>query len=492
MKIFFLIIVLLFSNLAFGDKPIVMVGSKAFTEGYILAEIMAQTLEQVGEVQVVRKFGLGGTGIPYEALVKGSIDLYPEYSGTISEAILKTHAVGDLRTLQKELVPLNLIITESLGFNNTYALAINGKLAKEKNITDISDLKKYLDIRAGFSHEFISRPDGYPGLSEKYNLKLINVKALEHSLAYEAIDRGEIDLTDAYSTDAKIQRFGLRILNDDRHFFPDYFALVLARKEFAAKYPKSWRALKKLEDTISEEEIQHLNGLSELQKMPFPEIAAEFLHKRGAQIIEDSTLRKVWTYTKQHLALVCISLLASILLGLPLAILSARFRILGRYILMTSGVIQTIPSLALLCFLIPLFGIGTVPALVALFLYGLLPIVINTYTSLISIDSKLIESAKALGLSSYQRLTLIELPLASPAIMAGIKTSAIINIGTATLAALIGAGGYGTPIVTGLALNDIPMILQGAIPAALMSLFAYGFFGIADRVIIPKGLRSKS
>jgi len=489
MKIFGMVSIIFLSPLVFAQKPTVTVGSKAFTESYILAEIISQTLEQTGEVQVVRKFGLGGTGIPYEALMKGSIDLYPEYSGTISEAILKKHSDNDLKTIQEDLVPINLIITGSLGFNNTYALAMNGKLAKEKNITEISDLKKFPDIHVGFSHEFMNRPDGYPGLSEKYNLKLTNIKALEHSLAYEAIERGEIDLTDAYSTDAKIQRFGLRLLNDDKHFFPDYFALILARKEFATKYPRSWKALKKLEETISEEEIQHLNGLSDLEKMEFPQIAAEFLHKRSTQIIENSTLRKVWGYTKQHLALVSISLLVSILFGLPLAILAARFRTLGRYILLTSGVIQTIPSLALLCFLIPFFGIGTIPALVALFLYGLLPIVINTYTSLISIDSKLIESAKALGLSSFQRLILIELPLSSPAIMAGIKTSAIINIGTATLAALIGAGGYGTPIVTGLALNDIPTILQGAIPAALMSLLAYGLFEIADRVVIPKGLR---
>jgi osmoprotectant transport system permease protein len=397
--------------------------------------------------------------------------------------------VDDLKTLQEELKPFNLIITNSLGFNNTYALAVNGRLAKEQNINNISDLKKISDIRVGFSHEFMSRPDGYPGLSEKYGLKFSNVKALEHSLAYEAIDRGEIDLTDAYSTDAKIERFGLHVLNDDRHFFPEYFALILARKEFSDRFPKSWKALRKLEETISEEEIRHLNGLSDLQKMAFPQIAADFLHKRSAQVIEDSTLRKVWGYTKQHLALVFISLLASMLIGIPLAILAARFRTLGRYILLISGVIQTIPSLALLCFLIPFFGIGTFPALIALFLYGLLPIVISTYTSLISIDLKLIESAKTLGLSPFQRLILIELPLSSPAIMAGIKTSAIINIGTATLAALIGAGGYGTPIVTGLALNDIPTILQGAIPAAIMSLLANGLFEIADRIVIPKGLR---
>jgi len=475
--------------MVFADKPSVTVGSKAFTESYVLAEIISQVLEQANEVKVVRKFGLGGTGIPFEALKRGSIDLYPEYSGTITEAILKTHAASDLGEIRKELVPLNMTITDSLGFNNTYALAVSGKIAEEKNLRDISDLVKASDIRVGFSHEFLNRADGYPGLSAKYDIKLKNVKGLEHSLAYEAINRGEIDLTDAYSTDAKIQRFNLKILHDDKKFFPDYFAVILAKKDFPQRFPKSWAALKNLEGTISEREIQELNGFSDLDKIGFSQIASLFLNKKVSPKKEDAILGKVWVYTKQHLALVSISLFVSILFGLPLGVFAARFRRLGQFILVISGVIQTIPSLALLSFFIPLFGIGTIPSLVALFLYGLLPIVIGTYTAMISIDKGLLESSRALGLTAFQRLILIELPLCSPAIMAGIKTSAIITIGTATLAALIGAGGYGTPIVTGLALNDTSTILQGAVPAALMSLITYGLFGIFDRIIIPKGLR---
>jgi osmoprotectant transport system permease protein len=480
---------LVFSSPAIAAKPTIAVGSKVFTEGYIVSEIIAQTIEHAGEVQVVRKFGLGGTGIVYEALTEGSIDIYPEYSGTITETILKSKSASSLSELKREVETIGLIITNSLGFNDTYALAMNGKLSRERKIFNISDLNNFPDIRVGLSHEFLKRSDGYPGLTDAYKLKLQNVKGLEHSLAYEAIERGEIDLTDAYSTDAKIERFKLRVLDDDLHFFPDYFVVALAKRDFAIKFPKSWLAVKKLEESISEDDIRSMNAASEIDKKEFSDIASQYLYKRSAGPVSNSVLRKVWTYTKQHLALVGISLFLSILVGLPLGILAARYRKLGRFILITSGLLQTIPSLALLCFLIPFFGIGTIPSLIALFLYGLLPIVINTDTALISIDGQLIESARALGLSRIRRLLVIELPLASPGIMVGIKTSAIINIGTATLAALIGAGGYGTPIVTGLALNDVPTILQGAVPAALMSLVAFGLFELVNRVVIPKGLR---
>ena len=169
--------------------------------------------------------------------------------------------------------------------------------------------------------------------------------------------------------------------------------------------------------------------------------------------------------------------------------MAARFRRLGQTTLVSVGILQTIPSLALLCFMIPLFGIGRLPSLVALFLYALLPIVRSTYTGLIGLDRQLLEIAGVLGLSQRQRLTRIELPLASLNIMAGIKTSAVLTVGTATLAAFIGGGGYGTLIVRGLALNDIPTILAGAVPAAVMALVIHACFELVDRLVIPEGLR---
>jgi len=148
-----------------------------------------------------------------------------------------------------------------------------------------------------------------------------------------------------------------------------------------------------------------------------------------------------------------------------------------------------VPALALLMFMIPLFGIGTAPALVALCLYALLPIVRNTYTGMISIDRQLLEIAEVLGLGGRRRLLRIELPLSSVSVMAGIKTSAVMTVGTATLAAFIGGGGYGTLIVRGLALDDIGTILAGALPAAGMAAALEGVFELADRFVIPRGLR---
>ncbi len=154
--------------------------------------------------------------------------------------------------------------------------------------------------------------------------------------------------------------------------------------------------------------------------------------------------------------------------------------------------IQTVPSLALLCLLIPVFGVGTKPALAALCLYSLLPVVLNTFTGVRTVDPAHLENARAFGLTRPQILFRIVLPLASPTVLAGIKNATIVSIGTATLAALVGAGGYGAPIVSGLSLNDVPTILTGAIPAALMALIAYGLFELLGRLLIPSGLREQS
>jgi osmoprotectant transport system permease protein len=189
------------------------------------------------------------------------------------------------------------------------------------------------------------------------------------------------------------------------------------------------------------------------------------------------------------LALVAAALLAAIAVAIPLGVLAARWRGVGRAVLGVVGVVQTIPSLALLVFMIPVLGIGAAPAIAALFLYGLLPIVRNTHAGLTGIAPELRESALALGLPSWARLRLVELPLAAPAILAGVKTSAVITVGTATLGALIGAGGYGQPILTGIRLASVPLILEGAIPAAALALLAQGAFDLAERAVVPRGLR---
>lgn len=471
--------------------PTLTVGSKTFTEGYILSETVSQIIEETGEAKVNRKFGLGGTGIVYQALSSGEIDLYPEYTGTIAETVLKDPAITDTKAIRSAVEKLGLIMSDSLGFNNTYALAVRGDFAHQHKLSQISDLAKTPNIRVGLTHEFVNRPDGYPKLIDHYGIKWSDVSLMAHALAYEAIARNEIDLTDIYSTDAKIEKLGLVVLKDDKKIFPNYFAVLLARKDLSLRFPKTWVALKSLEGKINEHEMIRLNAMADIDKLSFREVASRFLQEKlpGKHQSPGETAETLSSLTRQHLVLVGISLLLSILVGIPLGILSTRYEILGQTILTLSGVLQTIPSLALLCFLIPAFGIGMRPALVALFLYGLLPIVTGVHTGLTGLDPRLSNSARALGLSSWQRLRLIDLPLASRNIMAGIKTSAIISIGTATLAALIGAGGYGAPIITGLALNDMRTILTGAIPAAVMALVANALFEALNRLIIPKGLR---
>jgi osmoprotectant transport system permease protein len=221
-------------------------------------------------------------------------------------------------------------------------------------------------------------------------------------------------------------------------------------------------------------------------------VAADFARAAfgaAAPVEQESVLASVLRHTREHLALVAISLGAAIALAIPLGIASVRYARLGQVILSVTGLIQTIPALALLVFMIPPLGIGAPPAIAALFLYSLLPIVRNTHAGLNDIPDSLRESAEALGLPSGARLRRIELPLASRSILAGVKTSAVINIGTATLGALIGAGGYGQPILTGIRLDDVGLILQGAVPAALLALVVQGAFELAERGLVPRGLR---
>ncbi|MDR3569875.1 MAG: ABC transporter permease [Syntrophobacteraceae bacterium] len=200
---------------------------------------------------------------------------------------------------------------------------------------------------------------------------------------------------------------------------------------------------------------------------------------------------RVWKRTAEHLYLVSISLCAAILVSLPLGILAEKRPGPGRVILALVGIIQTIPSLALLVFMIPFLGIGARPAIAALFLYSLLPIVRNTYAGLREVPLDVRESAEALGLPPGASLMLVELPMASRIILNGVKTSAVINVGTAIPGALISAGGYGQPILTGIRMDDPGLILQGAVPATLLALLARGLFGLAELVVVPKGLRLK-
>ena len=485
------------------------VGSKRFTESYILGEIIKQTAETAGETSVVHQQGLGNTAIVLNALTSGNIDIYPEYTGTIAKEILKLDAVPSLAELNAALAPKGLAVGVPLGFNNTYALALRADDARAKGITRLSDLKAHPELRLGLSQEFIGRADGWPGLKQAYDLPFATPRGLDHGLAYEAIAQKQVDVIDIYSTDAKIDRYGLTVLADDRHYFPRYDAVLFYRADLPQRLPKTWRALTRLEGSIDDASMRRMNAAAELENRDFASIAAAFVTQRFATADKAATagatrapadgfLRKLFgpdlgRLTVEHLALVFLSLAASIVVGIPLGVLAAKHPATQGWVLGTTSVVQTIPSLALLAVLIPLTGrIGVVPAFIALALYALLPIVRNTHAALTQIPRGMKEAARSLGMREGTILQKIELPLSANTIMAGIKTSAVINVGTATIAAFIGAGGYGERIVTGLALNDHAMLLAGAIPAAVLALAIEGGFRAGERWVIPQGLRYAS
>ena len=490
------------------------VGSKRFTESYILAEIVKQTAETAGETTVTHRQGLGNTAILLSALQTGSIDIYPEYTGTIAREILKLDSVPPLTELNAKLAARGLQVTVPLGFNNTYALAIRAETAERKSITRLSDLKKFPDLRLGLSQEFIGRADGWPGLKRTYALPFDTLRGLDHGLAYEAVAQGQVDIIDIYSTDAKIGKYQMTVLTDDRQYFPRYDAVLLYKADLPARLPKTFAALTQLEGRISDAAMRRMNAAAELENKTFADVAREFLAAKNpdaANAIASEeknpakatmTANGFWQklfgadfsrLAAEHLALVFLSLIASIAIGIPLGIFAARHPAAETIILGVTGVLQTIPSLALLAILIPITGrIGLIPAFIALAVYALLPIVRNTHAGLTQIPRGVKQAAESLGMTPPMILRLIELPLARPTILAGIKTSAVINVGTATIAAFIGAGGFGERIVTGLALNDNATLLAGAIPVAVMALLIEGAFNIGERSLIPQALRKRA
>ncbi len=483
-----------------ANAATLQVGSKRFTESYILGEIVAQTARTDGATETTHQRGLGNTAILLNALETGSIDLYPEYTGTIAREILKLDSVPPIAELNAQLARRGLAAAVPLGFNNTYALAIRGSDARAKAVARISDLKQHPELRLGLSQEFLGRADGWPGLVRTYGFNVPPPKGIDHGLAYEAIANGQVDVIDIYSTDAKLDKYQLSVLADDAGFFPRYDAVLLYRADLPQRFPQAWAALAKLEGRIDDATMRHLNALAELEGKDFAQVAAEWRGQGGktspatrtqppslwARIFADDFGRLAF----EHLGLVFAALAASCLIGIPLGMLAARRPAIEKLVFGVVGTIQTIPALALLAFLIPLTGrIGPIPAFIALTLYALLPIVRNTHTAMVQIPRSMIEAAQALGLRPALILRKIELPLATQTLLAGIKTSAVVNVGTATIAAFIGAGGFGERIVTGLAVNDQTTLLAGAIPVAVLALLVQGAFDLLERVIVPAGLR---
>jgi osmoprotectant transport system permease protein len=467
----------------------VTVASKSFGESVIVGEIVADVARASGAT-VTHQRALGGTRLVWDALRTGAVDVYPEYTGTLAQEIFAGEVGSD--DLAAALAARGIAMSRPLGFNDTYALAVTGATARRLQLARLSDLRAHPELRLGFSSEFMSRHDGWPGLRARYRLPQQQVRGLEHDLAYRGLASGDLDVVDVYTTDPEIAARQLTVLTDDLGFFPRYDAVLLYRQALGTRAPRVVAALTALEGRLSTVRMAALNARAKLDRIPEEAVAAAFVAQDLGLTVDDhatSRLRRVLARTVEHLWLVGLSLALAILIAIPLGIVAARRARLGQLVLATVGVVQTIPSLALLVFMIPLFGIGTVPACVALFLYSLLPIVRNTVAGLADLPPALRESAEALGLSPAAILRLIELPLASRAILAGIKSAAIIDVGTATLGALVGAGGLGQPILTGIRLNDFSLLLEGAVPASLLALVVQAAFELLERLVVPRGLR---
>ena len=495
-----LLIVCIFTPIS-GERARIRFASKKFTESIILGELAVQLARDAdGDSAHLRE--MGGTRILFSALRAGEIDAYAEYSGTIDKELLGGRAKGDLERMAAELLGMGVRMSRPLGFDNTYAIGVKAELAEKLRLEKISDLARHPELRLGFSNEFMARQDGWPGLRDRYGLEALDAAGMDHDLAYRQLDAGAVHAMDVYTTDADIAYWKLRTLEDDRGYFPRYEALILYRDDLVAREPDVVTALLKLEGQIDAVTMMAMNGRVKLDRVTESQVAADFLGERlgiDTAPAETTRLGRIGRRSWEHLGLVRISLALAILVAIPIGIVAAKRPRFGQLLLSAVGVAQTIPALALLVVLIrpaaklglPSAGTGSAPALAALFLYSLLPVVRNTYTGLRDIPRETTESACAMGLTPWTRLRLIELPLAVPTILAGLKTAAVLNVGFATLGALIGAGGYGQPILTGIRLDDMGLILEGAVPAAVMALAVQGVFELAEKRLLPAPLRMR-
>jgi osmoprotectant transport system permease protein len=490
-------------------RPIV-IASKPFGESYLLAEMFAQLLEARG-FSVQRRPGLGATEIAFQALRTNAIDVYPEYTGTGLLAILGERPSADPRQAYRQVSRefrrrYGARWLPPLGFQNTYAISVRRETARRYGLSTLTDLARVSrSLRAGLTPDFIGRADGLPGIQKAYNIGFREVRALLPAVKYQALAAGEVDVIDGYSTDGFIARYDLVVLQDDLRFFPPYEAAALVSPGFARDVPDALAVLSELSGLLTEADMRRFNRRIEVDGIPIPRVAAGALLTlgltggpgavgRATKAPRTGVLAYLWNergtvigLTVRHLLLVGISLGAAIAFALPLGLALERRRSSAEPVIRGVGLLQTLPSIALLAFMIPLLGIGLVPALVALFLYSLYPILRNTYTGVRDAAPEAVGAAWALGMTPRQVLRHVRLPLAAPVIMAGIRTAAVINVGTATLAAFIGAGGLGDLIAAGLALSDTRMILSGALPAAVLALLVDAVLAGCERLVRPGG-----
>lgn len=503
-----------------GPRPVV-VASKPFAESYLLAEVFAQLLE-AHDYPVDRRPGLGTTELVLQALRAGDIDVYPEYTGTGLAAVLGETAEGGsavvFRRVSDEFeARWGVHWLPPLGFENTYAIAMRRSLADSLGVRTLSGLAALAGrLTGGFSPDFIGRADGLDGLAATYGIEFRDTHSLLQAVKYQALAEGEVDVIDGYSTDGAISRYDLAVLADDRGFFPPYDAAPLVGSAFYEEFPGAVVVLARMAGRIDEAAVRRANERVEVEGASIADAARELLGAVGlgepADASDPGRARDVAVQRRndrllaslpvhmwenrmalsrqvaRHLLLVLVSLGAAILVALPAGVALERRRGLAESAIRVAGLLQTIPGIALLAFMIPLFGIGVAPAVVALFLYSLLPVLRNTYTGIIEAAPDAVAAGRALGMTEGQLLRRIRLPLAAPIIMAGVRTAAVINVGTATLGAFVGAGGLGDPIVAGLTLSDPVLILSGAVSAAVLALLVDWGLARAEAGVAPRGV----
>ncbi|HTR77177.1 MAG TPA: glycine betaine ABC transporter substrate-binding protein, partial [Gemmatimonadaceae bacterium] len=470
-------------------RPIV-VASKPFAESYLLCEMFAQLLESRG-FRVDRRPGLGSTEVTFGALRENAVDVYPEYTGTGLLAVLHDTMPDSLASDPRAVYSrverefnrrFGVRWLPPLGFQDTYAIAIRKATAAQFRLRTLSDLSRVSSrLVAGFTADFIGRSDGLPGLERAYGIRVRAVHPLAPAVKYQALAAGAVDVVDGYSTDGVLSRYDLVTLVDDRHFFPPYEAAAVVGTRLQREAPDAVAVLTLLSDRLSESDMRELNRRIEVDGQDVARVAHAALNSIGLVEADHVALSAstagrlggggglgtfLWArratiaaLAARHLELVLVALLAAVLVGLPVGLLLERARRVAEPAIGALGVVQTVPSIALLAFMIPFFGIGVLPALVALWLYALYPIARSTYVGVRDAAPDAVEAAEALGTTGWQRLILVRLPLAAPSIVSGIRTASVILVGAATLAAFIGAGGLGEPIVAGLALADTRLVL---------------------------------
>lgn len=501
-------------SLSVSAERSIIIGSKEFTENYLLGEMAAILLKEKYKVPVEKKLGLGGTKVAFDALESDTIDIYPDYTGTGYIYFLGRNdnerdpdKIYD--TVKKEFKKkYGMVWSQPFGFNNTYALAVRDSDERLSDMTTVSELVgQESEFTLAAPHEFMERNDGLPNFQKAYGLNFpnSNLIGMEAGLTYSAIRDEKVDMIMSYSTDGRIAAYNLRLIEDDLNFFPPYYAAWLTKEKTIKEFPVLEKLFKDFDDLISEKEMMALNNQVDSKKLEPEVVARNFLVKKGLLEGEYKEFKKVkktglagYFYkkrkyllkiTKEHLILSFGSLLLALLISLPTGIALTRFPMISTPVFTVVNTIQTVPSLALLGFLIPLMGIGKLPGIVALFLYSLLPLIRNTYTGIEAVDKKFIEASRGIGLTNWQILWRVEIPLAMPVILAGIRTASVIVIGTATLAALVGAGGLGDPIFRGVATVNNDLIFLGAIPSALLAIVTDKLLGLAEIKLVSKGLR---